>query len=393
MQGFGSTGDSVYGHHLDFLNNRTQATIDWVSRYLMELGQDGESITKTDIEGLYFCASFADSLEGRIHRGEEGYVSELDALDEHPPGLSERLTFEIARGDISGALPHKAIEERRPMSQTAEALKEERRMKMESNREEWIRTNPELVNKILGITDREDLSNKIESALQSIPGLVKKLMEEEIKKSQAVPSTSKESPKEIAEIGQKSCVLPPLHLEYHVDSRYWLVDTNKKTKTPNVEPGIVYPDDFSTELPLSIQITDEKSKATVASVEYRVRVLNLEGYETLYNRVKFVISEFLDGKNDGNLVTDLIIREPSERSLWMAITKNGGRPFRAASVTQVENLKDDAVLEIRLGNSYVRTRVSFKDNKNVARFTEDISRILEMVLRTSEIIETQKEKA
>lgn len=398
MQGYGNTGDSVYGHHLDFLNDRTQATIDSVSRYLMELGQDGESITKTDIEGLFYCAAFADSLEGRIPGKEAGYVTELRSMDEHPPGLGERLNFEIARGDISGALPHKAIEERKPTSQTAEALKEERKLKMESNREEWVKTNPELVKKMLGITGQEDISKKMDVIIQSIPGMVRKILEEELKKSQAVPSVAREPTKEKAETKQEPPYLPPLLLEYHVDSRYWKVDTSKKTKRPDIEQGLVYPDEAPAEVPLSISLSDRESKASVASVEYKTRILNLEAYERLYNRLKFLISEFLDADNEGNLVTDIEIREPSEGSLWTPITRNGGRPLRTASITEYNNLKEDAILEIKLGSSYLKTGVSFDDdegiyhNENVTRFAEDLSRIIEMILRTSETTEQKKEK-
>ena len=120
---------------------------------------------------------------------------------------------------------------------------------------------------------------------------------------------------------------------------------------------------------------------------------NMEAYEVLYNRLKILLSEFLDADNEGDLITDLILKEPSERSLWIPVTKNGGKPLRTASVAEVEKLKWDATLEVKLGDSGLKTGISLEDHGNVTRLSEDLSRIIEMVLRTSEVTETKKEKS
>ena len=267
MPGYGNTGDSVYGHHLDFLNERVQETIDFISRYLMGLGQDGEVITSTDIEGLFYCAAFADSLEGTDPEDPKGFVAQMNMLDGNMPGLRDRTVFETARGRVSGALPHKAIEERKPRSQQADVLAEERKMKMESNREEWIKMNPELTKKILDIKDQEDRFNKMESTIQSIPEIVRVIVKEELNKREPRPSATGEPSKSTAGTGQEVSVLPPLYLEYHVDTRYWKVDTDRKTGYPDISTSIVYPAETPAELSLSILLSDGESKAQVSSVE------------------------------------------------------------------------------------------------------------------------------
>ena len=396
IPGFGSTGDSVYGHHLDFLNERVQPIVDFISEYLKTLGQDGEQITSEDKSGLRFCASFADGLEGVIPGKEEGFTTYLDYLDENPPGLDDRATFETARGYIYSSLPHKAIEVRKPTNERSEALLKEAKMKMDSNREEWIRTNPEKVKDILGFRGPEENLRKVEEIVQSLPSLVSKLVKEEIEKRSPVPATQQVIKTELEKEEKPAQVLPPLYLEYHSNPRYWSVET--KNKSPNIEAGVIYPEGMLSSIPLSILISDEKSGSNVASVEYEVNMANIEAYETLFNRLKFVISEFLDARNDGDLVTDLMLRQPTEASTWVPVTKEDGRPLRKASTVEIERLAGDAVLEVRLGSSFMRVGISFMvDRKivkeNVTRFLEDISRVTEMVLRTADLIRSPRVKS
>ena len=393
IPGFGSTGDSVYGHHLDFLNERVQPIIDFISEYLKTLGQEGEAITSEDKDGLRFCASFADGLDGTVPGKEEGFLTYLEYLDATPPGLDDRSIFETARGYIYSSLPHKAIEVRKPTNERSETLKEERKMKMDSNREEWIKTNPEKVKEILGLKSQEEGLSRIESLLQSLPAMIGTMVEEEIKKRSVPPQASIEIKPGPVKEAVSSISLPPLHLEYHAKPRYWTVNTNRRTNTPDIEAGIIYPDGPLSDLSLSILITDEDSKVNVASVEYKVKVLNLEAYEILYNRLKFVISEFLDAERDGDLVTGFLIREPNDSSLWAPITKDGGRPFRVASVVEADMMKGDGILEVRVGNSYFRMGISIAAKEDITRFTEDISRIVELVLRTAEVLNPPREKA
>ena len=396
IPGFGSTGDSVYGHHLDFLNERVQPIIDFISEYLKTLGQEGELITSEDKSGLRFCASFADGLEGIIPGKEEGFTTYLDYLDENPPGLDDRATFETARGYIYASLPHKAIEVRKPTNERSEALLKEAKMKMDSNREEWIRTNPERVKEILGLKGPEENLRKVEEMVQSLPSLISKYVREEIEKRIPPPAAQETAKNEQVKEEKAAQVLPPLYLEYHAKPRYWSVET--RNKSPNIEAGIVYPDGSLSGIPLSILILDEESGSNVASADYEVNIANIEAYEALFNRLKFVISEFLDARNDGDLVTDLMLRQPTEASSWVPVTKEDGRPLRKASTVEIERLGEDAVLEIRLGRSFMRVGISFVvDRKivkeNAARFLEDVSRVTEMVLRTADVIRPPKVKA
>lgn len=393
IPGFGNTGDSVYGHHLDFLNERVQPVIDFISEYLKTLGQEGEQITSEDKSGLRFCAAFADGLEGIIPGKEEGFTTYLDYLDENPPGLDDRATFETARGYIYSSLPHKAIEERKPTNERAKVLEEERKMLMESNREEWIRTNPERVREILGIKGQDETAIKVEGILQSLPSIIRNLVREELKKengNEAQPVQERDKQKEGTD------QLPPLHLEYHAKPRYWTVDT--KERAPNIEVGIVYPEGEMKGIPLSILLRDDETGMTVSSVEYPVNVSSLEAYERLFNRLKYVMSEFLDARNGGDLKTDLVLRQPTGASAWQPVTVEDGRPLRKASTVETDRLTGgDTVLEIKLGESFMKVGVSFQTGRkvkkeNVGRFIDDISKIAEMVLRTADVNNTGRNR-
>jgi len=363
-----------------------------IENFMDHCCMEAEEITDGDIEELYEMAGMVDP-DGRL-----GLVEMLDKLDVGAVGLKDRRIALRAKGTIEGYLRQtwygkNADVDNRPRNAVADAVAEGLERLREESLEDYLMEHPEYgkreeiedQNVQKKIKDMEAMIIELKQDLTLRDQLIEKLKGEVERitsgAGRSLISMEKEPEREIntGEMKEVPGMVKEEVLEFKTD-RYWKLEYREDSPSEvNLEYTLVPPEKFDSYIPLRVSVENEEGGRRVGLIQFDVHFSGKEHYEMFFNRLRSVISGYLD---KGEVVTTIPVRDSFTKDMDFYPRMEGGEVSRVQiGKIDVRHFREDCFLTFTLGSSYLRYFV-WLPRDSLPEFLGDIGDLVEMVMKT-----------